>query len=299
MIRGFLSFFILLSIASATAQTPSSSPLGTRQIAQILAAAHAAAGGAQLDAFASVTESGSVNQNGGPPDSFEAVADLRNGYSRVKGVAGPATLLQGYDGAQWSETNGSLSIVSLPSLVADAVTQAYLTSNAYFRPEERPTITSGRLDRTDGWLAYVLHAQPAGGSPADLYFDAATYRLVTAVAQTARGPDTTTYSDFQTVQGVIEAMRWVEVDAAGTTTTATATSVRFASAIDPAALARPNIHFARHARGAGVDSVRKRHRRHRRPHHRSGCTRRKARDADLRFGRQQLSAAASRAASRP
>ena len=239
MIRGFLSFFILLSIASATAQTPSSSPLGARQIAQILAAAHAAAGGAQLDAFASVTESGSVNQNGGPPDSFEAVADLRNGYSRVKGVAGPATLLQGYDGAQWSETNGSLSIVSLPSLVADAVTQAYLTSNAYFRPEERPTITSGRLDRTDGWLAYVLHAQPAGGSPADLYFDAATYRLVTAVAQTARGPDTTTYSDFQTVQGVIEAMRWVEVDAAGTTTTAAATSVRFASAIDPAALARP------------------------------------------------------------
>jgi hypothetical protein len=96
MIRGFLSFFILLSIASATAQTPSSARRQTDRSDPRGSAR--GRGGAQLDAFASVTESGSVNQNGGPPDSFEAVADLRNGYSRVKGVAGPATLLQGYDG---------------------------------------------------------------------------------------------------------------------------------------------------------------------------------------------------------
>ncbi len=225
-------------VAAADA-APGPPPLDAAHIDKVLVAAHAAAGGAQLDAFTSVTQSGSFVQNGGPPSSLDVVTNLKNGYSRTQLVIGPATLLQGYDGTEWSAANGSLSIVSLPSFVADAVTQAYLSSNAFFRPDQRSTVTSGHEEALDAGRVYVLHVEPAGGSPADLYFDAASFHLVKVVAQTAQGLDTTTNSDFQTIQGVPVAMRSVDVDSTQTTTTTTLTSVHFAAAGNPSALARP------------------------------------------------------------
>jgi hypothetical protein len=239
MTRATVFLFMFILSVSAVSAAPDSAPLGAGQIDKILVAAHAAAGGAQLDAFAAVTQSGTFVQNGGPPSTFGAVTDLHDGYSRIRLVVGPATLLQGYDGTEWSEANGSLSIVSLPSFVADAVTQAYLSSNAYLRSDQRSTVTSGREESVDGRRAYVLHVEPAGGSPADLYFDAVSYRLVRVVAQTAQGADTTTNSDFQTVEGVPVSMRQVDVNSSGTTTISTITSVKFAAAVDPADLARP------------------------------------------------------------
>jgi len=237
---GFLSAIIFVTIAvSAASAAPSSTALDASQIDKVLAAAHQAAGGAQLDGFAMVTQSGTFVQNGGPPSSFDSATDLHNGYSRFRSTVGPATLLQGYDGTEWSELNGSLSIVSLPSFVADSVTQAYLSANAFFRPDQRSTVTSGSLESTDAGHAYVLRVEPSGGSAADLYFDAATYRLVKVVAQTASGIDTTTNSNFQTIQGVPVAMRSVDVNSSGTTTTTALTAVQFAATLDASALARP------------------------------------------------------------
>jgi hypothetical protein len=240
MVRATVVIFTFILSASAVSAAPGPTPLDAGQIDKILVAAHDAAGGVQLDAFAGVTQSGTFVQNGGPPSSFDAVTDLHDGYSRTRLVVGPATLLQGYDGTEWSETNGSLSIVSLPSFVADAVTQAYLSSNAYFRSDQRSTITSGREESLNGRQADVLRVEPAGGSPADLYLDSASYRLVRVVAQTAQGPDTTTNSDFQAVAGVPVSMHQVDVDSSGTTTTTTLTSVKFAATVDPADLARPS-----------------------------------------------------------
>jgi Aspartyl protease/PDZ domain len=234
-----VAYVTALAAASAPAGAQNPSAADSALIDRILSAAHAAAGGAQLDAYAMLTEAGSLVQNGGPASAFKQVTDLRSGYTRAQLSVGPATYLQGYDGTDWSEVNGSLSIVSLPTFVADAVTQAYLSSNAYFRPDQRSTILSAQETTADGERAYLLRVEPAGGSPADLYFDAANYRLVKVVAHTADGTDTTTNSDFQPVQGVPVPMRSVEVDARGTTTTVTATSIAFAAASDPAALARP------------------------------------------------------------
>jgi hypothetical protein len=235
---GFLSLLILSTIpASPAGAAPT--PIDAAQIDKVLMAAHAAAGGAQLDAFAAMTQSGTFVQNGGPPSSFDSVTDLRRGYASTKLVIGPATILQGYDGTEWSEANGALSIVSLPSFVADAVTQAYLGSSAYFRPDQRSTITSGRIESDNGTQEYVLHVEPAGGSPAELYFDAANYRLVKIVSHTAQGLDTMTNSNFQTVQGVSVPMQSVDVDSSGTTTTSTLTAVHFATSVEPNALARP------------------------------------------------------------
>jgi len=85
-----------------------------------------------------------------------------------------------------------------------------------------------------------LHAEPPGGSPADLYFDASSYRLVKIVAQTAQGIDTTTNSDFQIVQGVPVAMRSVDVNASGTTSVTTLNTIQFSTSLEPSAIARPS-----------------------------------------------------------
>jgi hypothetical protein len=238
--RVFRSILLALcATVCANAAAPASTGLGPAQIDNVLNSAHAAAGGAALDAFGATSASGTFSQNGGAPASFDGVTDLRDGYSKSRVVIGPATLEQGYDGTEWTYSNGALSIVSLPSFVADAVTGAYLSSNAYLRADQRGTVTSGRSDVLDGRPAYVLHVQPVGGNPADLYFDAATYRLVKTVAQTAQGADTVVDSDYQTVQGVPIAMRSVETDPSGTTTVTTTTHVQLSTALPSGALARP------------------------------------------------------------
>ena len=233
-------FLATVVTSSAASAAPGPASIGAAQIDEVLVQAHVAAGGSQLDGYAAMTQSGSFAQNGGPSNSFEGVVDLRNGYSRTQLVVGPATFLQGYDGTQWGQQNGVLAIVSLPSLVADAVTQAYLSSYAFFRRDQQSTFKSGREENLDGQAAYVLHAEPAGGSPADLYFDASSYRLVKVVAQTAQGIDTTTNSDFQAVQGVPVAMRSVDVNASGTTSVTTLKTIQFSKSLEPSAIARPS-----------------------------------------------------------
>lgn len=222
---------MILAAVLATALT-------TSQIDAVLAHAHAAAGGRNLDRFVFSRQAGNAVQ-GGAPLPFVTDADLRTGYFRQQLTVGPATILQGYDGAEWSMQNGALSIVSLPSFVADAVTQAYLNSNAFLRADKRKTIVSGRKATIDKSAVDVLHVTPAGGSPADLYFDGTTYRLVRVVAYQAGGVDTTTYSNFQSIQGVPTAMKSVEVNPSGTKTSVTLTSVRYATRPNLAALARP------------------------------------------------------------
>jgi hypothetical protein len=238
----FLSalFVSTVVISAAARAAPSPASIGPIQIDEVLVQAHVAAGGPQLDVYAAMTQSGSFVQSGGPPNPFEGVVDLRTGYSRDQLVVGPATFLQGYDGTQWGQQNGVLSIVSLPSLVADAVTQAYLSSYAFFRSDQRSTLKSGREENVDGRPAYVLHVEPRGGSPADLYFDESSYRLVKVVAQTAQGIDTTTNSDFQIVQGVPVAMRSVDVNASGTTSITTVKTIQFSTSLEQSAIARPS-----------------------------------------------------------
>ena len=76
MIRATVFLFIFILSASGASAAPDSTPLDGGQIDKILVAAHAAAGGAQLDAFVAVTQSGTFVQNGGPLNSFDSVADL-------------------------------------------------------------------------------------------------------------------------------------------------------------------------------------------------------------------------------
>lgn len=228
---------LLATLASSAAQTSSATALRTKQIDDIIAAARAAAG-TKLHAYVAMTRSGTFVQNGGS-NAFHTTIDLRNGHWRTEEVIGRVILTQGYDGAAWDASSGPLTIVSLPSLVADARTQEYLNSYAFFRPAERSTITSGLKLTIAGRPTYVLHVDPPGGSPAELYFDGVTSRLMKIVAFSARGIDTVANDDFRIVQGITLPMRSIDVDSTGETTTFTTTAVRFAARLEPEALARP------------------------------------------------------------
>jgi hypothetical protein len=206
---------------------------------KVLALVHKAAGGATLDGFAGSRLSGTFAQNGGAPNAFTNVVDLPTGQYKTSYTVGPATFENGFDGAQWSLRNGLLSIVSLPVLVKDVVTQTYLNGTAFFEPAGRSAIRSAEETTDDGKPVYVFHVQPEGGSSADLYFDASTYLLVKVVAHGAGGDDTETYSDYRTIQGVPTSMRQLDVDPSGAKTVTVTTSVEYLSALPAGAIARP------------------------------------------------------------
>lgn len=236
-----ISAFIL-SVALACLAWPADisaqTALTATQIDDVLAKVHAAAGGAQFDRFVASKATGSATQ-GGAPIPYSGVTDLRNGHNKEQITIGPATLLEGYDGAQWRFQNGILSVVSLPAYVEDAVTQAYMSSDAFLQPAQRATIVSGRDLTVDGRPLKVLHAVPKGGSAIDLYFDASSYQLVRVDAYQAGGVDITTFSDYQTIQGIPTAMKSLDINAAGTTTTVTLKAVTYETTLDPADIARP------------------------------------------------------------
>jgi len=238
-----VALFMLLIGSAANFSSPGlaqseTQPLDSATIDRVLTRAQAAAHPSQGSRFVAVTESGTVTIMG-IPNNFTVVSDLHNGYYRAQVQIGPASFAMGYDGSVWTLRNGALSIVSLPSMVADENTNQFVANGTIFRPDMRSTVTSGRSDTVDGRPVYVLHVEPPGGSPSDLYFDAKTYWQVKEVDQTASGALTTTASDFQTIQGVPTPMRSVMVNSSGTTITMALTSVRFDTALDPAALARP------------------------------------------------------------
>jgi len=226
-------------VALAVLPAAGAPPLTPAQIDRVLARAHVAAGGAVLDRMAGSFEAGGASVQGGAPQPFTNVTDLRTGYFRQQVTIGPSIERFGYDGAQWTERNGIFSIVSLPAFVADGVSAAYLSSNAFFRRSERATVLSGYETTVGGRKQEVLHVKPPGGSAADLFFDAVTYRLTRVVAYTASGIDTTTFSQYRTIQGIPTSMVSVDVDPSGTKTTTTLSKVTYTRTLDPKQIARP------------------------------------------------------------
>ena len=240
MKRSLIVLAALLLVPAATVDA-NAAPLDVAGTDKILALVHKAAGGATLDGFAGITQTGTFSQNGGAPNAFTNVVDLPTGHYKTSVTIGPATFVNGFDGAQWNLRNGLLSIVSLPVYVRDAVTQAYLNGTAFFEPAGRSAIRSAEATTDDGKPAYDFHVQPDGGSSADLFFDAATYLLVKVIAHGAGGDDTTTYSDYRTIQGVPTSMRQLDVDPAGAKTVTLTTSQEYLSALPAGAIARPVV----------------------------------------------------------
>ncbi|HTZ70196.1 MAG TPA: hypothetical protein VMB71_06050, partial [Acetobacteraceae bacterium] len=92
--------------------------------ATLFAAEHKAVGGDTWQRVAGVRLDGVVT-TGGAPGQFTVITDRARGWSRQDVHTGPQDSLSGFDGEPWVAQNGIVTTIDLPSLVSDAVTQAF------------------------------------------------------------------------------------------------------------------------------------------------------------------------------
>ena len=172
----------------------------------VLAHARAAAGGDDLARLRTLHWRERVTAVGltGDGDEWDDLLTGRSAQS-VSGELGPLAGSQGFDGSNaWEQdATGLAHATNSVGGLADAATQAYLTSFSYFFPGRRPGATTYTGRRLVGDRAYlVIRATPQGGHPVDLYFDPQTYLLARSIVTVSRSQTAVTdYSDYRTVAG--------------------------------------------------------------------------------------------------
>jgi hypothetical protein len=172
----------------------------------ILASAKTAAGGTALDGVRSVHYAQRVTA-GGITGTGNEYDEVQTGSSVVHQDLGPLTNAQGFDGKViWQQdSTGDAWAVGDYSSVRTAVTSAYLLSYSFLYKNRWPGTVSYTGTAADAAGNYnVVHAQPKGGFPVDIYFDSATNLIAKEIVRIPNGRDITiVLSDYRTVGGVV------------------------------------------------------------------------------------------------
>lgn len=204
----------------------------------VLRAADAAIGGGAFRQAAALETDGTLIE-GGATGRFTQTLDVRNGHDRVHVVVGPLDVYQGFDGVQWSANNGIVTVSDLPASQAEAVTEAYLSRDAWGAPDDRAATTLVGRRTADGATYDVVRVVPAGGVGLDLWFDATTHLLGRAIVETDSGPETNLFSDYRPVGGAMLNFRELTTEADGSSTDVRVEHAKLVDALPPGALARP------------------------------------------------------------
>ena len=116
-----------LACALATVLIPTAASAET-SAAALFAAEHAAVGG---DAWAhvSILRTRGEQVAGDAPGGYYQVVDRGTGHTRTATVTGAFRDDFGFDGDAWDAQNGIITIIDLPSLRRDAVTQSYIAKD--------------------------------------------------------------------------------------------------------------------------------------------------------------------------
>jgi hypothetical protein len=176
---------------------------------------------------------------GGTPGSFTETIDRRNGHSRLVVDTGSLHDESGFDGAIWDKQNGIVTLADLPSLLADAETQAFVNRDGWWSRSDFSEMKQLAPQMDAGSLIYGAEVTPAKGSPIDVWLDHKTHLIVRTIAHTDRGDRITTYSDWRQVGGVRLPFRQVQTDAIGAVTTLELSSATVEEKLAANALDRP------------------------------------------------------------
>ena len=207
----------------------------------VLAHAKQAAGGEALGAIRTLHFEQRVSAQGlkGTGEEWD---DLTTGRFLQSQSLGPVSGRQGYDGVHaWqSDATGIAHRTGSEYDVATAVTQSYVTSLSYFFPDRVPGTITYEGKKTIGAGTYFeLRAQPRGGYPVDLWFDATTYLLAREVTGASPARLTTTdLSDYRAVAGAVIPYKTHVVDSQGNEFEIDVASAQ-ANAAPPASFAMP------------------------------------------------------------
>lgn len=172
-------------------------------LATVLARARAAAGGAACDGIRTLHMTGTIHAGGLSGPSVRRV-DRINLRALREFTLGPAAYATGFDGVNaWRRgPNGEVTLQDAEAGLRAAVTQAWLDASGWWSP----TAGAAHLEpvgtrEVDGRRFDVVQALPAGGEPAQLWFDAATH-LLARVQQSVMGRAMVTcLDDYREVDG--------------------------------------------------------------------------------------------------
>jgi len=169
----------------------------------VLARARAAAGGAACDRIRTLHMTGTIHAGGLGGPSVQRV-DRINLRALREFTLGPAAYATGFDGTHaWRRgPNGDVTLQDAEAGLRATVTQAWLDASGWWSS----TAGGARLEslgtrELDGRRFDVVQALPAGGEPAQLWFDATTH-LLARVQQRVMGREMVTrLDDHREVEG--------------------------------------------------------------------------------------------------
>lgn len=192
-----------LSIVAALASVSYSTLAFAASADDVLAANRAAAGSGWKDSATLKTEYAYSGQ--GMTGKVTAFADLGSGDWRDDAVIGPATEVQGFDGAHAWEKDPSGTVTNQDG--GDqrqlAVNEGYRRANMWWRPDHGGATIVSDGEKTEGGATYdVLTVTPKNGKNFDAWFDAKSHLLSRIVEAQGTQTNTTTLSDYRAVNGI-------------------------------------------------------------------------------------------------
>lgn len=172
---------------------------------QVLSEAKSAAGGAALDQLTSLHQISSVSTAGlsGTHDEYD---DMQTGRYVAHDNLGPTATAQGFDGSKsWSTDESGVSRYrTSDNAKRAAITNTYLVTNAYWYPAHCPGRVSYLRTAVEGSRTFdVLRMLPVGGYPIEAWFDSTTHLLDRIKVTYPSGTETSYYSDYRSVAGVV------------------------------------------------------------------------------------------------
>ena len=179
---------------------------------------------------------------GDAPGTFTELIDHRIGHSLLVVDTGSLHEESGFDGAIWNKQNGMVTLADLPSLLADAQTQAFVNRDGWWSEADVSGLTMLPAQTNAGSAVQRIQVSPASGTPIDVWLDPRTHLIVRTVAHTDAGDQITVYSDWRHTRGILLPFRQVQTDATGATTILEVRSASVAATLAPHALTRPASH---------------------------------------------------------
>ena len=232
--------YLAAILAALVAQAPAHA---ATSVADILAANHAATGGAAWDGKLTL-QSQYAYSGQGLTGTTSALADLQYGAFVDSYKLGPTSGTNGFDGTHaWEkEQSGTVTPQEGGDVRQLAVNEAYRNQHSWWRADRGGAqITSAGQQHEDGKTYDVLTVVPEHGNPFDAWFDTQTHLLARTVEMQVTQKITTFYSNYANTDGVQIAHKLVVDDGSGAANrqTMTLTSVHFRPARDKSAYAKP------------------------------------------------------------
>jgi hypothetical protein len=176
---------------------------------KIIEASKAASGGANWDRIRFWHETGTLSA-GGIEGTYESWFDLSNIHGAQAYVLGPSKGSQGWNGKEsWStDSSDQVRVETGRESIASAVKGFYQSARTFLFSDRYPAeIRYSARKENDGKQCDVLTVRPKDADPFEIWFEETSHLPVRMVDLAGEQPETSYFSDFRDVGGVLVPFR--------------------------------------------------------------------------------------------